>query len=437
MAAGAQTAVPYELARVGSEIDRGEREYFLLFPALGDADTLRIVRAGPDSVAIGSRSTRRLALSMEQARVLDAALASYEALFSAPDDAPSTVRIAGLLQWRLPFDRRPAVILTLRDGAELRGELLHADTEGVVLATESVPIQDLRDAGGLVWVPAHQLVRARQPGFRSRLDVRPEGDPVRYATDALPALQRQATFLRGLPPEVRAWRRERPPGPASTPPATDRYTYVPLSRWQIGVQAGLGAVEAGAVTTDPYGVPPPREEVLDGYTIRVSSRLGYNVTAALGLEVAARYYVSEVIVGVEVDRRRYAAWVGEVTGSYALLRPRLIRPSLTVRAGVSAVRATAATKLLFVDEVRGLSAEDTYSESLPVRVGGVVGVEGAVRLSRGASLVAEGGWAVYRGLTEGELVLTDPHVRVDVKRVEPRSADFRFRGIEAGIVFHL
>ena len=436
-AAGGQTAgEPFPLPRVGAEVDAGERAYFLLFPSLGAADTLRLAWAGPDSVRVAGAGPA-LVVSARQARALGEVVAGYEALFAASEPASEPADVAGLLRWRLPTTDRPPVVVTLRGGAEVAGRLLDADAEGVVVAVGPPPAPDAWRTDGLLFVRAADVVRVHQVGFKRALDVRPGGSAARYADEALPALRRRAVYLRGLPPELRAWRRSRPaPLQAEAPAPDPRVARAPLNRWEVGARAHAGALGAGATSTDPYGVQAPFTDEWDGRTWGAGVGVAYNATARLGAEVSVRYRASEQMEGVGIERRRYAALTADVAVRYAVVRPRLLRPALSVRAGLSLARLGTVTEIEFGDEGEPFPAADRV-ETSALRPGGVLGVEASVRLARGVSVVAASGWAVYPGLREAEIVLREPERGFVVKHVEARTVDLRLRGVEAGLVVHL
>lgn len=433
LTARAQEGAPYALARVGHEVDPRERAYFLLFPTLDAQDTVRVFHAGVDSVRISTGSDD-LVVSAERVRVLDQALSEYESLFSGADVPFETLAIAGLIRWRLPFEAHEAVVVTRRDGPEVRGELLDADTSGLVLATGPLPFRSFRSPDGLVWVPADEVVRVRRPGFLSTLDVRPGGDPDRYTTEALPHLRRSATFSRGLSPELLEWQRPQPE-PSDVADADRSFDNVPLSRWQVSVHWGLGRLGAGTTATDAFSIAPRIEEDWGGWTLGGRLRVGYNVTAALGLEATGLYQATEEMEGVALDLRRYSAYAVSLTASYALVSPRLLRPALVVRGGPSLVRSVATSALEYYSPRQTLTGVGEF-EAASTRAGATFGAEVGVRLSRGASLAVGYDWAVYPSVQEAEIVLRDTRVGAALKEVEAREFNLLVRGVEIGLIVH-
>lgn len=434
-ASGQTPGAPFALPRVGSEVDRGERAYFLLFPTLGEADTLRLTWTAHDAVRVAGGDAP-LVLSAAEARALADVVAGYEGLFTASDPAVEPAAVARLLRWRLPTTDRAPVVVTLRGGAEVEGLLLDADPEGVVVATGPPPVPGAWPADGLLFVPAADVVRVHQLGFKSALEVRPGGDPGRYRSEALPALRRLTVYLRGLPPELRTWRRAHPATPGPPAPPDDRFARAPLNRWEVAVRAHAGVVGAGATSTDPYGVQAPFTDVWDGETRGVLLSVGYHATDRLGADLSARYRASERMKGTGIERRRYSAASIDAVARYAVVRPRILRPALALRAGLSLAQIRTVTEIEFGDEGEPFPAGDRI-EATALRPGGVVGAEASFRIARGVSAVAAYGWALYPGLEEDEIVLREAEHDLVVKRVEARTVGLRLSGVEAGLVVHL
>ena len=202
--------------------------------------------------------------------------------------------------------------------------------------------------------------------------------------------------------------------------------------------AYAGALGAGSTSTDPYGIQAPFTDEWAGATWGPVVGVAYNATARLGAEVSVRYRASELMEGVGIERRRYSALTADVTARYAVVRPRLLRPGLAVRAGLSLARLGTVTEIEFGDEGEPFPAADRV-EASSLRAGGVAGAEASVRLSRGASVVVASGWAVYPGVGEAKIVLreTETGRGLVVKEVAARTVALRFRGVEAGLVVHL
>lgn len=437
---------PFPLPRIGDVIDPHERRYFGLFPDYDGDDTLRVERAGPDSVrvvAVSGGSVRPVApaFSVEKADALAEMIARYEDLFLALGSPFRPARVAGLVRWRPPFrDVEAWTTVTRRSGPELRGVLLHADEEGLVLSTSSPSFRGFQSADGLVWVRADDVLRVWRAGFRSRLDLRPGGSPDRYARGTLPTLRDEATFVRGLPPELEAWRRartaERGRSASNAPPPG--YARLPLSRWRLAFQFGPGWIDAGSTKTRLFVAGGTVTNGWRGPAAVVRGRVDYAFTRTLGAGMAVEWAGTEEIFGVAENRRRFSALAADFTASYAVVSPQLrapLLPSVTVRAGGSVVRAGAETGLEYYLERQGYTAKAEFSEQA-VEVGLAGGVELGFRLSRGTALTFGYDTAVYPWASEGELKLEDPRINLVIGTVEARSYDLRRGGVTVGVSVH-
>ena len=442
---------PFPLPRVGDVVDPVERRYFGLFPDLDGEDTLRVERGAADSVRFvaaspGRPPAVRVQFSGTEAAVLADLLARYETLFLTPDSSFEAFRVSGLVRWRAPYQSAETwTTLALRSGPDVRGVLLYADEDGLVLSAVPFSSQGFRGPEDLVWVRATDVLRVRREGFWSRLDLRPAGDSGRYLRGTLPTLRERATFVRGLPPELEAWRRAQADlggvdagGDDSRPPARD-YARLPLSRWRVGVQYGRGQIDAGQTTARFFGGGGPFTEDWNGGATGYQGRADYAVTPALGVGLAVGRAETGEIAGVGLDRRRFSATAVDLTVSYSVLPPQLraaFLPSVTVRAGGSVAWTAAETTLGYYWPSRDYTATAEYSERR-VAAGVAAGVEAAFRLSRGASVLLGYDLAVYPGMNEGARELDDPRVNLVIKTVEPRGFALRRGSATVGVAVHL
>ncbi len=429
-------------------IDSAERRYFGLFPSLDGEHALRLQRSGADSVDVVTVTDRtgapaRLRFSADEADALADLLTRYETLFLAPAPSFQAFRLAGLIRWNRPYqDAEAWATLTPRAGPEVRGVLLHADEHGLVVSPGPLPFRTFRSTEGLVWVRAADVLRVRHEGFWSRLDLRPSGDPDRYRREALPALQKEAVFVRGLPPELEAWRQAHTDVDAGDheagSPALD-YGRLPLSRWRVALRYGPGRIDAGATRTRLFGGGGTVVNEWGSEAASLGGRVDYAVTPAVGVGVAVGRSETGELSGLGLDARQFSATAVDLTASYAVLRPQLrqiLFPSVAVRGGASVVRTTSQTTLGYYWPSRDYTASAEFSER-GIEVGATAGVEVAFQLSRGASVLFGYDVAVYPWAEEGPFELQDPQVNLIIKTVEPRTFSLRQGAGTVGIAIHL
>lgn len=444
------TPEPFRFPRIGDVIDPEERRYFGLFPDLNPEDTLRVERSEGDSVQVATLSPGvvpdvRLRFSGAEAVILSDLITRYETLFSLPDSTFEAFRVSELVRWRQPYQEVETwTTLALRSGPDVRGILFYADEEGVVLSSAPFSSQNFHAPEALSWIRSEDVLRVRREGFWSRLDLRPSGDAERYRRETLPTLRGQSTFVRGLPPELEAWRRTQAALKGGetqehTPhhPAHD-YTRLPLSRWRVAVQYGMGRIDAGSTTAQLFGGGGTFTDDWSGGASSVQGRVDYALTPTVGVGVAVGRTESDEILGIGVDGRQFSTTTLEVTASYSVVPPQLLAPllpSLTVRAGGALAHAVAETRLEYYWPNRDYTALAEFSERR-VAAGVAAGVEVAFRISRGASVLFGYDVAVYPWMEEETMKLDDPRVDLVIKTVEPRAFAFRRGGGTVGVSIH-
>ncbi|MEM1116299.1 MAG: hypothetical protein AAF845_03960 [Bacteroidota bacterium] len=441
----AQSA-PLTLPRVGDVIDSEERRYFGLFPDLDPEASLRLEPHGSDSVRVAvltgeALRPARVHFSTSEAATLADFLDRYEDLFLEPDSTFDAFRISHLVRWRQPYqDGTRGVSLTLRSGDEVHGLILHADTSGLAYTPTVPPFRSFRRADDVAWVRTEDVLRIRRDGVWSRLDLRPNGDPERYKRETLPVLQRQMVFVRGLSPELSAWRRAQPTSGTAEPSGEARnYSRLPLTRWRVAFQYGTGSLDAGSTVTHLFGGGGSVTNQWEVGVDNLHGRLDYALTRSLGVGVAVEQTRTAEDSGSGLDSRRFSATAADVFLSYTILPPQFsvpMLPSVTLWGGGSIAWLNAETTLGYYWPRRDYTASADFAET-SVEPGFAAGIEVAFRLSRRTSVVAGYHGAVYPWAQEVSRELDDPVVDLTIKTVEARDFSLRRQGATVGVAVHL
>lgn len=204
-------------ARLGSSIERIERDYFGLFPLIDDFISAQLSPAG-DGFVIGIRysegddvTERSVTLDAETAREFCRYIEVYEDLFLNDDGDIRWGLLSGasLVKPRDPFnaDRIPVVVF-LKDGSMISGIPLHAGSGILVIGPDSLPPDNRRKlVESAVAIHATEIERIRDRGDFVRnmtggIDIAVRGDEGVFQ-DALDGGLSRMTLLNEFPsPEL-------------------------------------------------------------------------------------------------------------------------------------------------------------------------------------------------------------------------------------------